>query len=72
MTRLEVDAETGVVFSRFFNAVKVVALLTSTGFAVCTEQFLELVEEIGLRAEVGEVLTLGQGSAMACFMGIRS
>ena len=33
LTRLEVDAKTGIVFSRFFNAVEVVALLTSTGFA---------------------------------------
>ena len=49
LTWLEVHAKTGVVFSRFFNAVEVVALLTSTGFAVGAEQFLELVEEVGLR-----------------------
>ena len=43
-------------FSRLFRAVQVVTLLTSTCFAIGAEQFRKLVEEVGFRTEVGEVL----------------
>ena len=47
-------------FRCLFRAVEVITLLSAACLAVDAEEFLKLVEKVGFRAEVGEVLTLGQ------------
>ena len=55
LARFEVGAETAVMFGRFLEAVQVVALFSTTGFAVGLEEFFEFVEEVGAGAEVGKL-----------------
>jgi hypothetical protein len=61
LARLQVGAQAGVVLGRLLHRVEVVTALAAAGFAVGAEQFLELVEDVGLGAEVGEVLAAGLG-----------
>ena len=57
----ELRAEPLVVLGRFLGAVEVVAPFAGTRFAVVPERLLQLVEDVGLRPEVGEGAVGGNG-----------
>ena len=58
LTWIQVHTEASVVLSSLFWTVEVVTLLASTRFAIHAKEFFELVEEVGFRTEVGEILAL--------------
>ena len=58
---IQLGAKATVVVGGLFSAVQVIALLAATVAAVVAEQFLQLVEQVGLRAEMGEVFAGGLG-----------
>ena len=69
LARVEINSQTGIVLSGFLWTVQVIALLPTACLSIDAEQFLKLVKEVGFRAEVGEVLTLGQSISHGIFHG---